>query len=162
MSIAKLKRIIIFYKSQYIIIYKYYRGLNICNFRYYYQYTFSSKVILVFLTIISYYKIMKDKKALYEEQAKIFHALANPVRLYIINELSDKECCLCELTEKIPLDKSTISRHMKVLRDTGIIGTRKERNTIYYNLKIHCILNYVKCVNSLIVKNIKEQIKIIE
>lgn len=103
MSIANLKRIIIFYNSQYIIIYEYYRGLKICNFRYYYQYTFSSMVILVFLTIISYYKIMKDKKALYEEQAKIFHALANPVRLYIINELSDKEYCLCELTGKIPL-----------------------------------------------------------
>ncbi len=105
---------------------------------------------------------MKDESSIYKEQAKIFRALANPVRLYIINELTDREYCLCDLTKKIALDKSTISRHLKILKEAGITSTRKNGNVVYYSLKLHCILDYIKCVNDLIVHNINEQLKILK
>ena len=105
---------------------------------------------------------MKNESSIYKEQAKIFQALANPVRLYIINELRDREYCLCDLTKKKELDKSTISRHLKVLKESGITSTRKEGNIVYYSLNLHCILDYIKCVNDLIVHNINEQLKILK
>jgi len=59
-------------------------------------------------------------------KAKIFSALADPIRLEIINFLKDGEKCVCEITPYLNLAQPLVSRHLKILKNTGIIKRRKE------------------------------------
>ena len=57
-----------------------------------------------------------DSKARYEARANIMKAMAHPSRLFILDELSKGERCVCELTEMIGADVSTVSKHLSLLR----------------------------------------------
>jgi len=55
--------------------------------------------------------------ARHEARARIFKAMAHPTRLFIVDELAQAgERCVCELTEMIGVDMSTVSRHLAVLK----------------------------------------------
>ena len=74
------------------------------------------------------YKVMKmdmQTKARYEARARIIKALAHPTRLFIIDELSGNKRCVCELTEMIGADASTVSKHLSVLRNAGLVADEK-------------------------------------
>ncbi|MDD2424354.1 MAG: metalloregulator ArsR/SmtB family transcription factor [Candidatus Cloacimonetes bacterium] len=82
----------------------------------------------------------------YEQMASIFKALAHPTRLLILVKLQEKEHCVCELQEIIGFDMSTISRHLNVLKNAGIIDSRKVNNQVIYRLQYPCVLNALECV----------------
>ena len=65
-------------------------------------------------------------KARYEARAHVIKAMAHPTRLFIVEELSRCERCVCELTEMIGADISTVSKHLSVLRNAGIV---RDENT---------------------------------
>jgi DNA-binding transcriptional ArsR family regulator len=56
----------------------------------------------------------------------IFKALAEPSRIRIVLALSQGECCICHLTELLQLSPSTVSKHLSILRQAGLIETRKD------------------------------------
>lgn len=64
---------------------------------------------------------------------RMLRALANPVRYRIVQVLARRTTCVCgELVEELPLAQSTVSEHLKVLRDAGIVqGTIEGPNTCY-------------------------------
>jgi len=64
-------------------------------------------------------------KTKYEARAKIIKAMAHPSRLLIIEELSKRECCVTELTEMIGADTSTVSKHLSVLKNAGLVTDEK-------------------------------------
>ena len=64
----------------------------------------------------------QKQKALLEAHAKIIKAMAHPTRLFIIDELSKKDKCVNELTRMVGVDISTISKHLSVLKQAGIIA----------------------------------------
>ena len=72
---------------------------------------------------------------LYEARAKILKAMAHPSRLFIIEELAKKEKCVNELTEMIGADISTVSKHLNVLKNAGLVKDEKRGTSIYYTLK---------------------------
>ena len=78
--------------------------------------------------------------------ANIFKAMNHPARLFIVESLKNKEYNVSELTELIGDDISTVSRHLKVLKDTGIIEDEKRGNQVYYKLVLKCIPVAVACV----------------
>jgi ArsR family transcriptional regulator len=82
----------------------------------------------------------------YQEMAVIMKALAHPVRLFILDKLQEKEHCVCELQEQIGTDMSTVSKHLSVLRNAGIIDSRKVNNQVFYRLLCTCVLDIYKCV----------------
>lgn len=82
----------------------------------------------------------------YEQMAGIFKALAHATRLIILDKLREKEHCVCELQEIIGSDMSTVSRHLAVLRNAGIINSRKVNNQVIYQLQYPCILDALQCV----------------
>lgn len=92
--------------------------------------------------------MMKSKRADYEARAGIIKAMAHPSRLFIVDELARGERCVCELTEMIGADISTVSKHLAILRKAGIVVDRKEGLQVYYTLKTPCILNFFACVES--------------
>ena len=101
-----------------------------------------------------------DKKRLakYEARTKIIKALAHPARLLIVDELAQHgERCVCELTEMIGTDMSTVSRHLSQLKNAGIVTDEKRGTTVYYRLRVQCITNFFDCVESVMACNAKSQ-----
>ena len=84
----------------------------------------------------------------YEERARIMKALAHPSRLMMVDELSLGERCVCELTEMVGADMSTVSKHLSVLKDAGIVDSRKEGVQVFYRLKVPCVLEVFDCIEA--------------
>ena len=82
----------------------------------------------------------------YEQRASIFKALAHPTRLFIVDELASGERCVCELTAMVGADISTVSRHLAVLREAGIIEDEKRGQQVFYRLKMKCVTGFFTCV----------------
>jgi len=79
---------------------------------------------------------MKDN---YEANAKIMKALSDPSRLKIMDILSCGELCACDILEHFDFTQPTLSHHMKVLMECGLILCRKEGLWSYYSLNgVNC------------------------
>lgn len=77
-----------------------------------------------------------DKEVLTEKQKKIARyakAMGHPIRMYVLELLSKQSCCYSgDLTEELPIIKSTLSEHLKELKDTGLIQGEIEAPRIKY------------------------------
>lgn len=99
-----------------------------------------------------------DKRALarFEARAEIMKAMAHPTRLFIVDELSRGERCVCELTEMVGADVSTVSKHLSILRNAGIVEDEKRGAQVFYMLKMRCVLNFFVCVETVLESRAKE------
>jgi len=88
----------------------------------------------------------------YERDALVFRALANESRLKIVERLRGEQACVCELTEMLGLDQSTVSKHLTVLKAAGIVSGARRGNHIYYRLLAPCVLNLLDCAASVHMK----------
>jgi len=70
----------------------------------------------------------------YENNAKVFQALSDPNRLMILEMLQSKERCACELLEDMKIVQSTLSHHMKILCESGLVDSRRHGKWMYYSL----------------------------
>ena len=103
----------------------------------------------------------KTTLARLEARAKIIKAMAHPTRLFIVDELSRQERCVCEMTEMIGADVSTVSKHLTVLRNAGIVQDEKRGTMVFYSLRVPCVLNFFSCVESVLEITAKEQMKLV-
>jgi ArsR family transcriptional regulator len=92
-------------------------------------------------------------QARYEARAAVIKAMAHPTRLFIIDELSRGEKCVCRLRDLIGADISTVSKHLSVLKDAGILEDEKRGQQVFYRLRVPCILNFFGCVEDVLVAN---------
>jgi len=99
----------------------------------------------------------RKPKRHYEARARIAKALAHPSRLLILDALSERERCVCELTDLVGSDQSTVSKHLAVLKQAGIVDDRKQGVMTYYRVKICCLEGFWECVESVLKQNLKEQ-----
>lgn len=83
----------------------------------------------------------------YTEAVKIFKALSDEKRLFILELLKSGEKCACVLIEKTDISQSALSYHMKILCEAGIVTSRQEGKWTHYRLSrqgqehaIHCLL----------------------
>ena len=91
-----------------------------------------------------------EDKLKFGEMSKIIKAMSHPTRLFIVDKLKERKYCVCELTDMIGVDISTVSRHLKILKKAGIIYDEKIKNNVYYDLRCPCIGNFYSCVNNII------------
>ena len=70
----------------------------------------------------------------YESESKIFKALSEPTRLKILDLLSCCEMCACNMLDSLSISQSTLSHHMKVLMDCGLVLGRKDATWMYYTI----------------------------
>lgn len=103
----------------------------------------------------------RKTQARFEARAKIIKAMAHPTRLFIIDELSRGERCVCELTEMVGADISTVSKHLTVMKNAGIVLDEKRGSQVFYTLRVSCIINFFGCVESVLESSAKEQLKCI-
>lgn len=101
-------------------------------------------------------------KKLYEAQAKVISAMAHPTRLLIVNELRKGSKCVRELTDIAEVDTSTVSKHLSILKNAGIISDNKKGLKVFYSLRMPCILNFFTCVDSVLKANSDEMKEIID
>ena len=101
-------------------------------------------------------------KARFEARAKIIKAMAHPTRLYVIDELSREEKCVCELTAMIGADISTVSKHLAILKGAGLVVDEKRGVQVFYKLRVPCVLDFLNCVETVMKSNIQEQLRLIE
>jgi ArsR family transcriptional regulator len=67
--------------------------------------------------------------------ARGFKALADPTRVAIVNRLAQGECCVCDLNAAFDLSQPTISHHLKVLRDAGLVAATRRGTWMHYRLE---------------------------
>ena len=84
----------------------------------------------------------------YKNQARILKALAHPTRLFIVDELARGERSVRELTDMIGVEMPTVSRHLSVLRNAGILADDKRGLQVFYSLRVPCVINFFKCVEA--------------
>jgi ArsR family transcriptional regulator len=86
-----------------------------------------------------------------DTRAGVLKALAHPTRIYIV-DLIEREGphCVQDLTERVGVDTSTVSRHLSILKNAGILSDRKEGTTVYYSLSCGCIADFMSGLEGLL------------
>ena len=100
---------------------------------------------------------MKITRQEAEIRAKIIKAMAHPVRLMVIEFLKDRERSFPEIFDLFKLDKSTVSKHLLVLKEAGIVSSRKDGADMMYKLEVPCITDFFSCITAVIESNVKKQ-----
>jgi ArsR family transcriptional regulator, arsenate/arsenite/antimonite-responsive transcriptional repressor len=68
-----------------------------------------------------------------EDLAGVFKALADPTRVAIVSRLaSGEQCCVCDLTDAFDLSQPTVSHHLRILRDAGLVEAERRGTFAYY------------------------------
>lgn len=84
------------------------------------------------------------------EMAKVFKALGDENRLRIVNRICcNGEVCACNLLEDLDVTQPTLSHHMKLLRECGLIKARKEGRWMHYSLNMTMFTELEKALGSL-------------
>ena len=95
-------------------------------------------------------------KAQCEARARVIKALGHPSRVFMVEEISKGERCVCELTEMIGADVSTVSKHLSVLKNAGVVTDEKRGSQVFYSLRVPCILNFFGYVEAVLQANAAE------
>lgn len=85
----------------------------------------------------------------YNQNVKFFKALSDVNRIMIMDMLSCGELCACMILEKLNINQSTLSHHMKILCDSGLVNVRKDGKWMHYTLN-HKVINEMKAFLDLI------------
>jgi len=85
----------------------------------------------------------------YQKRSEIIKALAHPTRLFIIDFLSDGEKCVCEIVEQVGVDISTISKHLLVMKNAGLVESEKRGLNMFYKTTCPCISSLFDCLESI-------------
>ncbi len=100
---------------------------------------------------------MKTAQKILENQALIFKALGQPIRLQILDLLKEGERCVCEIFPAIQHEQANVSKHLSILKQAGILECRKEGLRIIYRIKNRQVLDLLSTVSRLLKKNVREQ-----
>ena len=84
----------------------------------------------------------------YHARARIVKALAHPTRLLLLDALQKRDLCVCELSKLAAADQSTVSKHLALLKQVGIVEDRKEGAKTFYRLRCTCLDAFFKCLES--------------
>lgn len=91
-------------------------------------------------------------------QANVFKALGHPSRLKMVESLCQGERCVCELQALVGSDMSTVSKHLAVLKEAGVVQDERRGTNIYYSLRMACVSTFLHCVGNFLGERLEEQI----
>ena len=102
-------------------------------------------------------KAGKMNQKILEGQASILKALGQPTRLQILELLKNGERCVCEIFPAIHQEQANVSKHLSILKQAGILESRKDGLRILYRIKVPEILNLLTGVSKLLKAQASEQ-----
>lgn len=88
------------------------------------------------------------KRRQFETRAQVLKALGHPSRLMMVDELSRGERCVCVLTELVGADISTVSKHLALLKEAGIVACEKRGLKVFYRLRVPCVIDFFDCLEA--------------
>ncbi len=91
---------------------------------------------------------------LHELHARICKAIADPKRLLIINELRDRELSVGDLCEALELSQSNVSQHLAILRERGVVSTRRVGTSVLYSLRGTKVLEAVDLLREFLAEDL--------
>lgn len=83
-------------------------------------------------------------------RATVLKAMGHPSRLAIMEAIAIRERSVGELQAIVGSDLSTVSRHLSVLKNAGIVADRKQGLQVFYSLRVPCVLNFFGCVDAVL------------
>ena len=89
-------------------------------------------------------------KKLYRMKAEVIAAAGHPIRLAVIDFLTDGEQCVCDIASHVGAQRSNVSRHLGVLLKAGIVSHRKDGLRMLYSLRTPCVANFLDCVTGVL------------
>jgi ArsR family transcriptional regulator, arsenate/arsenite/antimonite-responsive transcriptional repressor len=98
----------------------------------------------------------------YKVRARIIKALAHPSRLFIVEELKKNPRSVGDLAEMIGADASTVSKHLSILKNEGLVFDRRDGTTIFYHLKCPCILDFIGCIEDVLKTNTEDRLIVLD
>jgi ArsR family transcriptional regulator len=93
-------------------------------------------------------------RQLYKLHAGICHTLANPKRLEIIDKLRNQELSVTELAEALEISQANLSQHLSLMRQRGIVTTRREGLNIFYKLSNPKIIKACDLMRQVLLENL--------
>ena len=100
----------------------------------------------------------EQEKSILVAKTQVLKALAHPARLWIAEQLAAGEKCVCEFVEPLGLDFSTVSKHLSVMKQAGLVEVDKRGKQVFYTLKVPCVLQFMGCVEAVLENKAKEQV----
>jgi len=119
-------------------------------------------VVPVAATATRCWSAMPPVSAELAQRAKVFKALGHPSRLLMVEALGQGEQCVCELRELVGSDISTVSKHLSVLKEAGIVTDERRGTSVYYSLRMHCVSSFLACVSRFFDQQLEEQFLYLE
>ncbi|TFG61344.1 MAG: ArsR family transcriptional regulator [Spirochaetales bacterium] len=98
-----------------------------------------------------------EEKLRCQARAAILKAIAHPTRMFIVEKLHQKSYCVSELTDMIGADTSTVSKHLSILKNAGLITDQKQGTSVYYSLQCECVMKFMGCIEQVIRMNLERQ-----
>jgi DNA-binding transcriptional ArsR family regulator len=92
-------------------------------------------------------QVISSKRTLVSPE-EVFKSLGHPARLTMVELLSEEEHCVCDLVDAVGLGWSTVSRHLSVLREAGVVADEKRGLQVFYRLALPCVAQFIACLRS--------------
>jgi DNA-binding transcriptional ArsR family regulator len=102
------------------------------------------------------------RRARYEARARIIKALAHPARLLIVDELKAGPRCVCEIRELVGSDLSTVSKHLSVLRNAGVVQDEKRGVQVFYRLRCPCVVDFFTCAERVLKTTARDHLDLLK
>jgi len=98
-------------------------------------------------------------RTLLEMKAEVLKALGHPTRLAIVELLgASEERCVCELVDCAGGgDRTTVSKHLAILKSVGLVSDRKEGLRVFYRLNCPCLLPFIACIEQAVRDRVREE-----
>lgn len=106
--------------------------------------------------------VNKTEKRVYERQAEIIRAVAQPVRIAILEYLKDGEQCVCDIADFVGAERSNVSKHLAIMQSAGVLSQRKEGLKVIYAVKLPCILELLGCIRKALRQQARESSRLLK
>lgn len=107
------------------------------------------------------FEVVGMEKKLYEMQAELCKTLSNPKRLEILDILKEREeISVNSLAEMLEIPKANTSQHLAVLRQAGVVNTRKDGINVYYSLKSAKISEACSLTRQILLERLEDSVSL--
>ncbi len=101
--------------------------------------------------------MLASQKERLKLKAEVFKAMGHPLRLGVIEFLQNREMCVCDIVAHVGTEISNVSKHLSILKKAGIVTDRRDGLKIMYSLTMPCALDFVRCVEGVVIKRLDDQ-----
>ncbi len=103
---------------------------------------------------------MSLKDEIHQLHAQLCNGIADPIRILILYSLADDAHYVNELSEKTYIPQPTISRHLKILRERGLVIAQRKGQYVHYSLADERVIEALDLLRAVMADNLKERAKI--